>query len=234
MKRLYLLCLACCFSAFLMAQWQEQSTTLKCGVGYGYNYTWEHYAWIDAMAFMPINAHFEMDVAAQANLANVYTIGVTMRPKFPVKVGEVFLETRLLYKAVERNRLHDFNGGFSVGYRMDYLSLQIGIAGRIMEEMQADWHSENAPLFEPLMLYAVEAYVRPQVSRWNISARIANFDTWQTERFFQPLFMLNGRLNLTDKLRLLIGVECKPTGMFHLNASFYEAQASLGIVYAFK
>lgn len=215
----------------LRAQQEQRPIMLKAALGYGYNYTWEHYGTLDLTANIPLNPHFEMDAMAQANLANVYTAAMNMRPKFPLRVGELFLETRLLYKAVVRNRLHDFCGGFSVGYRMDYVAVQIGIAGRLMEEMHADWHTENALVFEPMMQYALEVFVRPQACRWNLSARIANFDDWQAERFFQPLFMLNGRANLTDNIRLLMGVECKPTGMFHLNASFYEAQAKVGVAY---
>lgn len=231
MKKTFLLTLLLSFPLWLCAQRDMQRFMLQADFGYGYNCTWQHYGWVDIAARLPINPYFEMETMAQANIADVYTLGVNVRPKFPVRVGEMFLETRLLYKAVVRTRLHDFSGGFSVGYRMDYVSVQLGIAGRIMEEMQVGWHTENRLVFEPVMLYALEVFVRPQACRWNLGARIANFDNWQTERFFQPLFMLNGRVDVTDKIRLLMGIECKPTGMFHLNAAFYDAQATVGVAY---
>lgn len=217
-------------STFLYAE--QQPIRLGANIGYGYNYTWSNYAWVDVAASIPLNTYFEMDALAQLNIANIYTVSLDMRPKFPVKTGELFLDTKLLYRAVARNRLHDFTGGISLGYRMDYVSVQVGIAGRLMEAMHADWHSEHVIDFEPTVLYGLEVFVRPQASRWNLSFAVANFDRYQMERFFQPLFMVNGRVDLNPRVRLNMGVECKPTGMFHLNASFYGIHAFFGVSFA--
>lgn len=208
------------------------STWLKVGLGYGYNFTWQHHGWIDLAAYVPINQHFELEAMAQADLANVYSVALNLRPKFPLRHGELFLETRLLYKAIARNQIHDFVGGISLGYRMDYFQIQIGGAGRMMATMHQDWHSNHQLDFEPVMQYALEVFVRPQKSPWNLSFRFTNFDDWQVERFFQPLFMLNSYVTLAPNWRLLMRVECKPTGMFHLNASFYGADGTVGIAYA--
>lgn len=211
---------------------EQQPIRVGANIGYGYNYTWSHYAWVDVATSLPLNPYFEMDALAQLNIANLYTISLDMRPKFPVKVGEIFLDTKLLYRAVVRNRIHDFAGGFSFGYRMDYVSVQLGIAGRLLEDMDVDWHTENAIVFEPTMLYGLEVFVRPQQSMWNLSFAVANFDRYQMERFFQPMFMVNSRVDINNLIRLNMGVECKPTGMFHLDASFYGVHAYFGLAFA--
>lgn len=218
------------YSNFLYAG--QQPIRVGANAGYGYNYTWSHYGWVDVAAFLPLNTYFEMDALAQLNIANVYTVSLDMRPKFPMKVGEIFLDTKLLYRAVVRNRIHDFTGGFSFGYRMDYVSVQIGIAGRLLEDMDVDWHTVNSIAFEPTMLYGLEVFVRPQQSKWNLSFAVANFDRYQMERFFQPMFMVNSRVDVNERIRLYAGVECKPTGMFHLDASFYGVHTYFGFAFA--
>lgn len=229
-KKIFLLLPTLLLCSFLHAE--QQPFRLGANIGYGYNYTWSNYAWVDVVATLPLNPYFEMDALAQMNIANIYTISLDMRPKFPIKVGEFFIDTKLLYRAVVRNRLHDFTGGFSFGYRMDYVSVQVGIAGRLTEDMDADWHSEHSIGFEPTVLYGLEVFVRPQTSRWNLSFAVSNFDRYQMERFYQPLFMMNGRVDLNNKVRLNMGVECKPTGMFHLNASFYGIHTFVGLAFA--
>lgn len=201
---------------------------------YGYNYTWEHYGSLDLAARVPLSRYFELDAAAELSTVNVYSFSFNARPLFPVPVGELFLDTRLLYKVVARNRMHDFVGSFSFGYRMDYVNVSVGLFSRIMADFDRDWHSEDEFLVEPFgVLYNLEVFVRPQVSPWNLSFRISNFDDYNQERVWQMLFMLGGSYSPTEHLTLLAQVQCKPTGMFHLNATFYGIQGRLGVAYRF-
>ena len=50
---------------------------------------------------------------------------------------------------------------------------------------------------------------------------------------WQPLFMVNAYYDVTDHWRLQFGAQCKPTGMFHLDATFYGATARAGFSYRF-
>lgn len=201
---------------------------------YAYNRTWEHMGNIDILALMPINPYFEMQTNVQLSSASVYTGAVVLRPKFSLPAGELFLETELLYKAVARNRQSDFCGAVSIGYRMDYVSLNIGMFGRVMSAWDRDWHSDQTYNVEPFnLLYRLEVFCRPQTEKWNISACIANIDDYQMERMWQPMFMLGGRYDIDNHWRVKIEAECKPTGMFHLSATFYSAFVRTGFTYRF-
>ena len=115
---------------------------------------------------------------------------------------------------------------------MDYVDVQLGVYTRSMFEFNRDWHSEDEIVTEPFgFLYSIEVFVRPQSSNWNLSFRISDTDDFQIERMWQPLFMIGGRYSLTERLSVLMQAQCKPTGMFHLNASFYGAQLRAGISY---
>lgn len=213
---------------------ESSGIRLKGYVGYGYNFTWGSYADFDIVSRIPLNPYFEMDAGVQLSTANVYTLSFDARPKFPLPVGEMYLDTRLLYKIVARNKIHDVAASFGLGYRMDYVDVQIGAFTRFMNEFGRPWHSESEIVGEPIsMHYSIEVFVRPQTSPWNLSMRIANYDDFQLERVWQPLFMLGGRYSPLSHLDLLAEVECKPTGMFHLDASFYGIKARLGAAWTF-
>jgi len=58
-------------------------------------------------------------------------------------------------------------------------------------------------------------------------------DDYQMERMWQPLFMIGAWYDVTDHWRINMGVQCKPTGMFHLDATFYGATLRAGFSYKF-
>lgn len=212
----------------------QRPIVLKTYAEYAYNYTYGHYGNLDVLALVPLNPYFELDAGLQLSTANVYSAMFAARPKFPIRVGEFFMDTRFIYRAVVRNTTHDLSAMFSVGYRMDYVSVQFGALARMMDDMHRNKQSEDKLLVEPVnLLYALEVFVRPQSSVWNLSLRMANFNDFQTERMWQPMFMMNGRYNPAQHWQILAGVELKPTGMFHLTASFYEVMARVGFAYEF-
>ena len=218
---------------------QEREFNLRGYVGYGYNYTWGSYADFEALTRCRFNPYFELDAGVQLLTSNVYTLSADVRPLFPLPVGEMYIDTRLNYRIVARNRIHDVAVALSVGYRMDYVDVRLGAFTRFINEFGRKWSSENEIVGEPIsMVYSVKAYVRPYKSSWNLSFRIANFDDFQIERVWQPLFTIGGQysfVKLKDlPLCLVADVEIKPTGIFHLDASFYGATARVGVNYKFR
>ena len=159
---------------------------------------------------------------------------VQFRPKFELPVGELFIETDVYYKALARNRISDITAGLGVGYRMDYVSVTLGVFARVMDDWDRDWHSNDTYVVEPFnLLYRLEVFCRPQSNPWNLSFLFSNVDDFQMERMWQPLFGINGWCDVADHWRLIFGVQCKPTGMFHLDATFYGATARFGFSYRF-
>jgi len=201
---------------------------------YGYNRTWEHMGNVDVMAHMPVVKNVQIDARLQYQSANVLTGALVLRPTFDLPVGQMFAETEILYKGVLRNRMSDFCAALSVGWRFDYLSVQIGGFVRILDSWDRNWHSEEKYEVEPFnLLYRVELFCRPQTNNWNISVGLSNRDDWQMERMWQPLFQLGGRYDIDEHWRVSLDGELKITGMFHLNATFYAAYLRAGFSYRF-
>lgn len=224
-------------SAVLMAAnpgFGERKYSLTAMAEYSYNTTWGHHANFDVQALLPFNPYFEMEAKMQFSTANVHTGALQFRPKFELPVGELFLETDLRYRMVARNRIGDITAGVALGYRMDYMSITIGSFCRVFDDWDRDWHSNENFVVEPFnLLYRIEVFCRPQNNNWNLSFMFSDVDDYQMERMWQPLFSVGAWYNVTDHLRLNFAAQCKPTGMFHLDASFYGATFRTGFSYRF-
>ena len=201
---------------------------------YSYNTTWGHHANFDIQGLMPFNPYFEMEARLQFSTANVHTLALQFRPKFELPVGEMFLETDVYSRFVSRSQMNDFTAALGVGYRMDYVSVTLGVFARVLDDWNREWHTNDTYVVEPFnMLYRLEVLCRPQTNPWNLSFIFTDFDDYQMERMWQPLFAIKAYWDVVDHWRLNFGVQCKPNGMFHLDATFYGATFRTGFSYRF-
>ena len=201
---------------------------------YGYNYTWAHYGNAELQVNLPVNPYFEANAMTHLSTANVYSFAANARPQFPLSVGKIYLETKFTYRAIVRNQMQDLSAAFSIGYQMDYVRFQIGTYSKMFAEFNRNLHSNTEIFIEaPSLLYALEIWVRPQDNPRNINLRIANYNDYSIERMWQPLFALGGKYSLNNNLAIIAEAELKPTGMFHLDASFYGITTRAGIAYQF-
>ena len=228
------LLLAGLLPAMAQVQFGTDQYAVRLNVGYLHNTTYGSYAGFDIGGFMPINQHFEMQADLRFTTANTHAFGVQLRPKFPLPVGELFIEDRLLAGFYKRDNFNDMVHAIGVGYRMDYVSVQFGMSTRLIIPIPYNWHDVSEITLEPFNLtYRVEVFVRPHTSPWNISACISNMTDYQIERMWQPIFMLGGLYNIDEHWRVNLSALCKPTGMFHLNAKYYAAEVRAGFAYKF-
>lgn len=238
MKKIFLIFALCSllFAPMAMAQVQPGDTTYSVSlhVGYGHNLTYGSMANFDVDAFLPINRHFEMQANVRTSTANFYTIGVQLRPKFTLPVGELYLEDRLLMRFITRDQINEFTHAISLGYRMQYVSVQIGLATRVIVPLPFVHNSTDEYLCEPFnLLYRIEGFVRPITSPWNIAIAISNADNYMIERMWTPMLYLGGWYDLNSHWRLRLSGKYKNAGMFHMNAHYYAAEVRVGAEYRF-
>jgi hypothetical protein len=188
----------------------------------------------DISAYMPIHQHFDMQANLRFSTADTYAIGVQLRPKFTLPVGELYLEDRILTNIVARDSYNDFVHSLSVGYMMQYVNVQIGMFTRVIIPLPYEYRTGDEMILEPFnVLYKVEAFVRPKTSPWNISLCIANIDQYQMERVWQPMFYLGGWYDINEHWRVRLSGKLKLAGMFHLNAHYYASEIRVGAEYKF-
>jgi hypothetical protein len=230
MKRLFLFSLLC-LSALAYAQ---SPYSLSLHAGYGHNLTYGSFATFDIDAQLPINQYFEAEANLRTSTANVHTLGVQLRPKFALPVGELFLEDRLMANFLLRDHVNEFAHAISLGYRMQYVSAQLGFFSRVMVPMPYERNSDNASISEPFkLLYRVEAFVRPATSSWNLAVAISNVDDYMMERPWTPMLYLRGWYDVNNHWRLHLAGKYKNAGMFHMNAHYYASELRVGAEYRF-
>lgn len=237
MKKTLLFLLLSALSAALSAAnpgFGDRRYSVSGMVEYSYNKTWGHHANFDIQSLMPINPHFEMEARLQFSTANVHSGALQLRPKFELPVGELFLETDVYYRAFARNRIGDITAALGVGYRMDYVSITLGVFSRVIDDWDRSWYTDESFVVEPFnLLYRIEVFCRPQNNNWNLSFMFSNIDDYQMERMWQPLFGIGAWYDINEHWRLNFMAQCKPTGMFHLDATFYGATGRVGFTYRF-
>ena len=235
-QRLFLFFCASFLAFGAMAQVQPgcKRYTLSFHAGYAHNLTYGSYANFDLDAYMPINHFFDMQANFRTSTANMHMVGVQLRPKFDLPVGQLYLEDRVMYRWIARDKFNDFTHALSLGYMMEYVNAQVGMSTRIIIPQPYTHRSEDEMILEPFnVIYRVEAFVRSQDSPWNISLCVANIDNYQIERVWQPMFYLGGWYDITDHWRVKLTGKYKLAGMFHLNAHYYGAELRAGVEYRF-
>lgn len=230
MKKLVVF-LALCMS---VVAYSQSRYSLAVHAGYGHNLTYGSFANFDIDAYLPINPYFEAETNLRASTANCYTIGVQMRPKFALPVGELFLEDRLMANWIARDHVNEFMHALSLGYRMQYVSAQLGFFSRVIVPTPYERNSDNGSIAEPFkLLYRVEAFVRPETSCWNLAVAISNVDDHMMERPWNPMLYLRAWYDVHEHWRLHLAGKYKNAGMFHMNAHYYASEVRVGAEYRF-
>ena len=211
-----------------------QAYSLSLKIGYAHNLTYGSFANFDLDAYMPIHRYFEMEANVRTSTVNAHTLGVQLRPKFLLPVGELYLEDRLMANLQLRDHFTTYTHALSLGYRMQYVDVQLGFCSRFMQSPASSDELEQTMVVEPLdMVYRIEARVRPATSPWNISLAMSNMDNYQIERMWQPMFYLAGWYDINDDWRVSLQGKVKPAGVFHLNTHYYGSEISAGVEYRF-
>lgn len=201
---------------------------------YGWNETWLSHGGIDVVGYLPFSRHFEATAALEVHSPGTFAVTATARPKFQLPVGEFFIDGSVHDRIHASYGISDFNIALSVGYRMDYVSIQVGAASHFIFDLGKKGDGKSGTIVEPLnLLYRVSFNVRPSSSRWNAGGGIANYTDFEYERTWGPMYFLDGHFDVNDRLSVLGRFDLKPTGVFHQVAEFWGAAFRAGVKYSF-
>ena len=200
---------------------------------YGYNSTIPGYAGAAAAASLSLSS-FAAEAYMEVLGAGSFVSSLTATPVFPLRTGELFIDGTAHFRSLYSDRVSEFVSAASFGYRMDWFSVQAGLFSRTIIDMDRKIHDNANFVPEPFnLLYKVTFHIRPSSSVWNAGGGVSNYSDYEYERMWQPLFFIDGYYRISESLNLKAEVTVKPTGMFHLVASFYGIRSSLGLSYAF-
>lgn len=201
---------------------------------YGWNETRKGYAGADIVGYMPFCKYFEATAAVEGSGPGIYSLSATARPKYQLPVGELFADGSAHYRNLAVYGISELNLALSAGYRMDYVSVQLGVVSHFSYDNERSIQSDRTKVVEPLnLLYRLAFNIRPVTSRWNAGAGVANYTDFEYGRSFSPLYFLHGHYDINDNISVQLKGDLKPSGVFHMSAQFWGISFRAGVRYSF-
>ena len=200
---------------------QEDEITVK--IRTGHNSSFGGFGAVSVETVQNFDCGFLLSGGAQYN-----TIGRTAleaRPAWSVNYnwGVVSAEALLTYRHLASVNSFAAGAGASisgkwVGFKLGYYYHMYGHGGESIKE--------------PFNLYyEFPVNLLPMVEAWDLQLAITNSEIFELERHYQPTFIAQCRYDLNERLGFSMGIGCKPAGMFHLSADYYQSFLNLGVCY---
>jgi hypothetical protein len=85
---------------------------------------------------------------------------------------------------------------------------------------------------EPFNIYyELSASLLPMMDKWDLKVTVTNCEIFELERHYQPSFSASCSYFPRQDIGVHMGIGCKPSGMFHLSADYYESYLKIGLCY---
>lgn len=208
-------------SASLHLKAQENGATL--GLRAGHNAAFGGYAAVSVEAKQQLAESFAIQGGAQYS-----------------SIGKATAEARPSY-------FHDFCWGrisaeVLIAYtRMASVNSYAAGAGAVISGIWVSgklgyyYHSfggKGGHINEPFNIYyELSANLLPMIDEWDLKLTITNCEIFELERHYQPSFSASCSYFPRHDIGVHLGIGCKPSGMFHLSADYYESYLKLGVCY---
>ena len=196
----------------------------------GYNGTYKWYGGLDVQGAMQIN-NTDFNLNLEALTENVYSMGMTVSPAFNVCTnGYLFLDGTLHSRIFANYKTYEFVYAASAGFRMRHFLVQAGLFSRTIDAFGRDWHSLQNYVTEPFnLLYKVRLNLKGNDHPWDVYAVFSNFNEYEYERMWEPIFSLGGRWDFKDRWSAIAEGTLEAAGIFHGTVKFYEAIMRVGV-----
>ena len=232
-KRLVVL-LVFLFSAVFLIGQETMKHSISADIGahglVGYNRTFKWYGGTDLKGVLHVD-NIDFSLVLEALTKNVYSFGLTVSPYFEVcKNGFVFLDGTMHSRIFGIYKTYEFVYAGSVGFKMCHFSAQVGLFSKTIDAMGRSWHSLDNFVTEPFnLLYKVKISVMGFDHPWDVYVVAANYNDYEYERMWEPIFSLGGKWDFKDRWSAVAEWTMQSAGMFHGTVKYYEAVLRAGV-----
>ena len=205
------------------AQEHADDDKIMIGIRAGHNASFGSFSAFSLETEQNFDSNLQLSGGIQYN-----TIGRTAleaRPAYTVKFdwGNISAETLFIYR--NQTSVNSFVTGAGAGISSKWINVKAGYYYHI-------YRHAGESIKEPFnIFYEMSVNLLATVDSWNLQLRITNSERFELERHYQPSFIAQCSHDLNDSLSLSMGIGCKPAGMFHLSADYYQSFLNLGICY---
>lgn len=231
--------LMCVLSMAVMNAQEARKHEISADVGarglVGYNTTYQWYGGADLKGVLHVdNTDFTLNL--EALTANTYSMGFTASQAFGIcENGYLFVDGTLYSRIFAQYKAYEFVYAASAGFKMRHFSAQVGVFSRTIDAIGRDWHSLDNYVTEPFnFLYKVQISVMGFDNLWDVYLIGANYNDYEYERMWEPIWSLGGRWDFKDRWSAVAEGTLKPAGQFHGTIKFYDAVLRVGVMYKLK
>lgn len=216
-RLLILILMACTFNM------NAQNDEIMIGLRAGHNAAFGGFGAFSIETMQDLKNNFQISGGVQYN-----TIGKTAleaRPAYLIdyRWGRLSFETLLAYRNL--TSVNSFAAGAGAEISGRWIAVKLGYYYHL-------YGHRGDSIKEPFNIYyELRADLLPMMETWGLELIITNNERFELERHYQPSFIAQGSYELNDSLGLRMGIGCKPAGMFHLSADYYQSFLNLGVFY---
>ena len=222
MRKLKLLFLTFVFASSPLIL-NAQENELKLGLRAGHNASFGEFAAVSLETAQTLGKNFSINGGIQYS-----TIGKTAleaRPAYniPFEWGKFSVESLLTY--CNLSSVNNFTAGAGLSLDSRFIGVKVGYYYRL-------YSGQGHKITEPFNLYYdARIHLLSNIETWNLDLVATNCEIFELDRHYQPTFMVEGSYYPNSCIGISFGVGCKPSGMFHMSADYYQSYLKTGVCY---
>ena len=212
------LLLALCAIA-LNAQNNEVMLNLRTG----HNASFGGFAAASLEASNTISNSFKINSGIQYSSIN--KTAIEARPAYYKSLDWGKLSAEALLAYTNLSSINNIAAGAGLQVESKWADARLGYYYRLYGGKEG-WIKEPFNLY-----YELSAHLIPSIENWDLNLIITNCETLELERHYQPSFIAECSYYTKANIGLSMGLGCKPSGIFHISADYYQAFLKLGVSY---
>lgn len=218
-KRLVIILLMA-FCSFLA---KAQDNEIMLGLRAGHNASLGCFTAVSMETVQTICNNFRINGGIQYN-----TIGKTSveaRPSYFHEFSWGRISAEILLNYSNLSTVNNISAGAGIGLSGKWIEGKLGYYYRL-------FGNSGNMVNEPFNIY-YEFYCNllPETEDWDLQIGITNNEIFELERHYQPSFIAKCCYYPAQNIGVSISAGCKPAGMFHLSADYYQSHVKIGVCY---
>lgn len=200
---------------------KAQDNELSLGLRAGNNAALGNFAAVSLEAAQTLGKDFSLNAGVQ--YSTLPRTALEMRPAYSRDFNWGKLSPELLLSYTRLESINNFALGFGAGVDMERISARLGYYYRL-------YGGHGGRITEPFnVYYELCLHFLKKIQKWNLDLLISNCEIFELERHYQPSFIAEVSYYPGARIGLMLGLGCKPSGMFHISADYYQSFLKTGI-----
>ena len=202
---------------------KAQDKEVSIGLRTGHKASFGRFDAISAEARGIINENIILHGGAQ--YSSIGKVAAEARPSYFHDFGWGCISGEAILSYTVIASINSFAVGAGAGFSSKWLSARLGYYYHI-------FGGKGGQIEEPFNIY-YEFCINliPMIEKWDLKLTATNNEIFELDRHYQPTFSTTCSYFPRQDFGIHMRIGCKPAGMFHMSADYYESYLSLTVCY---